>query len=122
MHNLLDNALKFTQPGDRIEVRAFEDGASVVIEVADTGPGIPEDEIPRCGKSCIAGRARAASRAAAWGWPWCAPSSSGTAARSGCAAARAGHGGDDATAGGPKPEPGAVIAKLAIGEARRVRW
>jgi len=43
-HNLLINALKFTQPGDTIELRAFEDGIQVVIEVADTGPGIPEDE------------------------------------------------------------------------------
>jgi two-component system OmpR family sensor kinase len=46
VHNLLDNALKFTRPGDTIEVRAFEDGATVVLEVADTGPGIPEAEIP----------------------------------------------------------------------------
>jgi two-component system OmpR family sensor kinase len=46
-HNLLDNALKFTRPGDTIEVRAFEDGDSVAIEVADTGPGIPDDEVPR---------------------------------------------------------------------------
>jgi two-component system OmpR family sensor kinase len=43
-HNLLINALKFTQPADTIELRAFEDGNQVVIEVADTGPGIPEDE------------------------------------------------------------------------------
>lgn len=44
VHNLMDNALKFTQPGNTIELRAFEDGANVVIEVADTGPGIaPED-------------------------------------------------------------------------------
>ena len=46
-HNLLDNALKFTRPGDTVEVRAFEDGDSVAIEVADTGPGIPADEVPR---------------------------------------------------------------------------
>jgi two-component system OmpR family sensor kinase len=45
-HNLLDNALKFTQPGNTIELRAFEDGSRVVVEVADTGPGIPEKEVP----------------------------------------------------------------------------
>ncbi len=44
--NLLDNALKFTAPGARIEIRAREDGGAVVIEVADTGPGIPVDEQP----------------------------------------------------------------------------
>ena len=46
VHNLLDNALKFSRPGDRVELRASEDGAAVVIEVADTGPGIPETDLP----------------------------------------------------------------------------
>lgn len=46
IHNLLDNAIKFTRPDDRVEVRAFEDGSTIVIEVADTGPGIPDDELP----------------------------------------------------------------------------
>jgi two-component system OmpR family sensor kinase len=46
IHNLLDNAIKFTRPNDRVEVRAFEDGSNIVVEVADTGPGIPEDELP----------------------------------------------------------------------------
>ncbi len=47
IYNLLDNALKFTRPGDTVEVRASEDGTHVVVEVADTGPGIPEEEVPR---------------------------------------------------------------------------
>jgi two-component system OmpR family sensor kinase len=46
VHNLLDNALKFTRPDDTIEIRAVEDGAAVVVEVADTGPGIPEEDMP----------------------------------------------------------------------------
>jgi two-component system OmpR family sensor kinase len=45
-HNLLDNALKFSRPGDTVEVRAFDDRTFVVVEVADTGPGIPEEELP----------------------------------------------------------------------------
>jgi two-component system OmpR family sensor kinase len=47
IYNLLDNALKFTRPGDTVEARAFDDRAFVVVEVADTGPGIPEEELPR---------------------------------------------------------------------------
>jgi two-component system OmpR family sensor kinase len=47
IHNLLDNAIKFTSPGDTIEVRAFDDGSDIVIEVADTGPGIPAQETQR---------------------------------------------------------------------------
>jgi signal transduction histidine kinase len=47
IYNLLDNAIKFTRPGDAVEVRAFEDRAVVVIEVADTGPGIAADDVPR---------------------------------------------------------------------------
>jgi two-component system OmpR family sensor kinase len=43
VHNLLDNALKFSRPHDTVELRAFEDGTGVVIEVADTGPGIPQE-------------------------------------------------------------------------------
>jgi signal transduction histidine kinase len=45
-YNLLDNAWKFTGPEDAIEVHAFEDGRRLVVEVADTGPGIPDEDLP----------------------------------------------------------------------------
>jgi len=45
-HNLLDNAVKFSHVGDTIELRASEDGRNVVVEIADTGTGIPQTEIP----------------------------------------------------------------------------
>lgn len=44
--NLLGNAVKFSEPGATVEVRAFEDADMVIVEVADTGPGIPESEVP----------------------------------------------------------------------------
>jgi two-component system OmpR family sensor kinase len=46
VHNLLDNALKFTQPEDKIEIRTYEDGENIIIEIANTGPHIPEIDIP----------------------------------------------------------------------------
>ena len=57
VHNLLTNALKFTRPGDTVELRASEDGSSVVIEVADTGPGIPEEEQPHVWEELYRGEA-----------------------------------------------------------------
>ena len=57
VHNLLDNALKFSRPGDTVEVRAFEDGASVNIEVADTGPGISEEELAHVWEELYRGQA-----------------------------------------------------------------
>lgn len=56
VHNLLDNAIKFTRAGNTIEIRGFEDGSSLVIEVADTGQGIPEDEVPHIGEELYRGR------------------------------------------------------------------
>ena len=44
--NLLDNAFKYTASGDHVRVRAYEDGQTALVEIADTGPGIPEDEMP----------------------------------------------------------------------------
>ena len=57
VHNLLENALKFSRPGDTLELRAFEDGPEIVIEVADTGPGIPEEEQPHVWEELYRGEA-----------------------------------------------------------------
>ncbi|GMV95343.1 MAG: hypothetical protein AMXMBFR82_51210 [Candidatus Hydrogenedentota bacterium] len=43
--NLLENAIKFTNPGGSISIAAYEDFDDVVIEVTDTGIGIPPEHI-----------------------------------------------------------------------------
>jgi signal transduction histidine kinase/CHASE3 domain sensor protein len=45
--NLLSNALKFTPAGGRVVARVFPDGDRAVLEVEDTGIGIPEAEQER---------------------------------------------------------------------------
>ena len=44
--NLLSNALKFTQPGGRVAISTRQDYPDAVLEVTDTGSGIPADELP----------------------------------------------------------------------------
>jgi two-component system OmpR family sensor kinase len=45
--NLLDNALRYTPPGGRIDVAAGREGGAALLQVADTGPGIPPHERER---------------------------------------------------------------------------
>lgn len=62
IYNLIDNAFKFTQPADTIEIRAFEDRRYVMVEIADTGIGIPSDETTHVWEELYRGKtARATS-------------------------------------------------------------
>ena len=44
--NLVDNALKFTPAGGEVVLSARRDGATVALNVADTGIGIPPEDLP----------------------------------------------------------------------------
>jgi two-component system phosphate regulon sensor histidine kinase PhoR len=47
LSNLVDNAVKYCPSGTRIVVSAAADDARVRLVVADTGPGIPAEHLPR---------------------------------------------------------------------------
>ncbi|HET9969983.1 MAG TPA: HAMP domain-containing sensor histidine kinase, partial [Streptosporangiaceae bacterium] len=57
IQNLISNAVKFSVPGDTVEVRASEDDHGLLLEVADTGTGIPADEIGQVWQELARGRA-----------------------------------------------------------------
>jgi signal transduction histidine kinase len=46
LDNLVDNALRSTPAGGSVTLAAHAEGAAVVVEVADTGRGIPEADVP----------------------------------------------------------------------------
>jgi signal transduction histidine kinase len=54
--NLLDNALKYCQPGDSITVSLTAVHETVQCQVADTGAGIPAEHLPRLTEQFYRGR------------------------------------------------------------------
>ncbi len=44
--NLVDNAAKYTPTGSPIQLRAGFDGKTLLLDVADAGPGIPASDLP----------------------------------------------------------------------------
>ena len=47
VYNLVENALKFTCETDSVEIRVLEDGRAILIEVADSGVGIPIEDVSK---------------------------------------------------------------------------
>jgi len=46
VHNVVANAVKYSEPGDAVEIRGIERSGRIVLEVADTGRGIPTADVP----------------------------------------------------------------------------
>lgn len=47
LFNILENAARFSPPGEPVRISAHNDGEHLLIDVSDRGPGIPEDERAR---------------------------------------------------------------------------
>jgi two-component system phosphate regulon sensor histidine kinase PhoR len=47
LDNLVDNAVKYTEPGGTVDIAVRRDGQRVLVDVADTGVGIPPEDLPR---------------------------------------------------------------------------
>ena len=47
VHNLLDNALRYTPEGGVVDLTLHNDAGVVTVEIVDSGPGIPRDALPR---------------------------------------------------------------------------
>jgi signal transduction histidine kinase len=60
--NLVDNAVKYTPAGGRVEISIGREADRAFFRVADTGPGIPSDELPRIWDRLFRGDASRAER------------------------------------------------------------
>ena len=47
LDNLIENALRYTPEGGVVDVRLLQEQGRVAVEVVDTGPGIPQELLPR---------------------------------------------------------------------------
>jgi two-component system, OmpR family, sensor kinase len=47
IRNLLDNALGHTPQGGRVDIGVYREGAKVILQIEDTGPGIPPCDLER---------------------------------------------------------------------------
>ncbi|MFZ7102326.1 MAG: two-component system histidine kinase PnpS [Peptococcaceae bacterium] len=45
--NLIDNAIKYTNAGGKVEVSAAREDGGLIVKIKDSGIGIPKDDLPR---------------------------------------------------------------------------
>jgi two-component system sensor histidine kinase KdpD len=63
VQNLVDNALRYTPPGTPIDISAWATDTSVMLKVADEGPGLTEEESSKVFQRFYRGRAARAAGA-----------------------------------------------------------
>jgi two-component system OmpR family sensor kinase len=56
IRNLIDNALRFTPCGGRVDLGVYREGSEAVLQIEDTGPGIPPCDIERIFDPFVRGR------------------------------------------------------------------
>jgi two-component system sensor histidine kinase KdpD len=65
--NVIENALKFSDPATRVELRATSDAGEVLVRVTDSGPGIPAHERERVFEPFVRGAAADGDRGSGLG-------------------------------------------------------
>jgi two-component system sensor histidine kinase QseC len=86
--NLVDNAIRYSPPGARVEVRVRRDAGQVLLIVEDSGPGMADEDLERLGQRFFRAegtevrgqRPGLVDRAARRGGPWRHPAGPGLAA------------------------------------------
>ena len=125
--NLLSNALKFTPSGGRVTISTRQEDTEAVLEVTDTGSGIPADELPASssgsGAACRQSRSRQRHRPVRRGRP--GPRTRRPANRGQPARARHDHDAHPAwcmTRGCPSQGAGPVVSPTRDGRWPRAAW
>jgi len=65
VHNLIDNALRYTAPGTPIEIAAWTTDSQAVVRIADEGAGLPDQEHTRIFERFYRGPAKHPNRSSA---------------------------------------------------------